>query len=103
MTVDNDLEAQNQAERVSRSRQLRETAQHAKELLQERTADVRDLSRRYADVAGRRIGTAGRSVTGVVREKPVTTTLAVLGAALLVGAFFAARSPGTLKKLAATV
>lgn len=104
MTIESDLESPN-GERDSKRpegglRALREAAHDAKELVRDRAEDVRDQSRRYADAAGRQIDVAQRRATETVREKPITATLAVLGAAFLVGAVFAARSPGALKKIA---
>lgn len=81
-------------------RSLRDTALDARTLLRERAGDVREQSRRYADIAGRELSAVPRRVTDTVRDKPVTTAVAVLGAAVLVGAFFILRSPGTVKRLA---
>jgi hypothetical protein len=76
---------------------------NAKELVRDRVEDVRRQSRNYADAAGRQIDVAQRGVADTVREKPVTAGLALLGAVLLIGVAFAARSPSTLKRIASTV
>lgn len=106
MAIEPDLDPRELAgsERARRGRRsLRDAAEGAKELVRDRAEDVREQSRRYADVAGRQLDVAQRRATDTLREKPVTTTLAVLGAAFLVGAVFAARSPRTLKRIADTV
>lgn len=90
--------------RASRHLQaVREAAHEAKDLVRDRAEDLREESRRYAEVAGRQLDVAQRRVTDTIRERPVTATLAVLGAALLIGAAFAARSPRTLKRIAGTI
>ena len=84
-------------------RSLRQAGRDAEELVRDRAEDVRRQSRDYADAAGRQLEGVQRRVSDKLREKPVTTTLALLGAALLVGAMFAARSPGAVKRAAENV
>ncbi|MDP8915641.1 MAG: hypothetical protein M3M95_00270 [Pseudomonadota bacterium] len=107
MTTESDLEprgAESGTQRASRSlHAVREAAREGKDLVRDRAEDLREESRHYADVAGRQLDLAQRTVTDTLREKPVAATLAVLGAALLIGAAFAARSPGALKRIAGMV
>lgn len=82
---------------------VRERLEDAGHVVRDRAQDLRAQTQHYADAAGRQLEVAQHRVASTVRDKPVTTTLAVLGAALLVGAMFAARSPGALRKAVNTV
>ena len=72
----------------------------AKELARHRAKEVREQAERYADVAEHQLQVAQRRVSGTLREKPITTLLAVAGAALLLSALFAARAPTALTRAA---
>ena len=81
----------------------RERLGEAGDVVRDRAQDLRAQTQHYADTAGRQLEVAQQRVASTVRDKPVTTTLAVLGAALLVGAMFAARSPGAFRNAVNTV
>jgi ElaB/YqjD/DUF883 family membrane-anchored ribosome-binding protein len=63
----------------------------ARRVLQEKAGILKDQSREAAAAAGEQLETARTYVVERVQERPFTTTLAVLGAGILLGLLFAGR------------
>jgi ElaB/YqjD/DUF883 family membrane-anchored ribosome-binding protein len=70
---------------------LPELRKRAEQVFQERTEVLKGQSREAAAVAGEQLETARTYVVERVQERPFTTTLAVLGAGILLGLLFAGR------------
>jgi ElaB/YqjD/DUF883 family membrane-anchored ribosome-binding protein len=70
---------------------LPELTRRAEKVLQDKAELLRTQSREAAAVAGEQLETARTYVVERVQERPFTTTLAVLGAGVLLGLLFAGR------------
>lgn len=70
---------------------LPELKAQARKVLKDKTEVLRAQSREAASAAGEQLDTARTYVIERVQERPFTTTLAVLGAGVMIGLLFAGR------------
>ena len=71
---------------------IRAAGDRARELVRNSAGEAREQGERYTDAAVRQLRVAQLQVSNKVQEKPIVTTLVVLGAALLLGAILAGRN-----------